>query len=231
MSRPKLAKSGKAIKDASQEPARLSNPKVQQIIKIETVDTVKVAGSAVSGVIKMVLVFVLVLATLYALITATLMAAVPGNAGFTWLARSTFVGGEPKSGDFAYVSSKANPNEGIVNRMQQGISALPDGMVVEIIAGPAGTIKNDKDTGRVIFNGKPTNYVLPIEARDVTKEYLAVCVKGACEPGEQLLIDKGYIVGEAKGTLSMKGLEGYDSIATSSDPAVDVPSVPSSPTE
>lgn len=213
MSRPKLAKSTKEIKDASNEAARLKNPKMQQIIQVETVDPVRVAGSAISGIVKMVLILVMVLVLMFSLITATLMAAVPGEAGLTWLARATFVGGEPESGDFAYISSKQDANSNVLEKLKQGVIALPDASVVEIIAGPAGTVVND-ETGRILYNGKPTNFVLPVEERKLLGEYLAICVKGACEPGEQILVEKASIVGEARGNLSLKGVTGYDSKST-----------------
>lgn len=213
MNRPKLAKSTKSIKDASHEAPHLSNPNVKHIVQVDTVDPVKVAGSAISGLIKMVLIFVMVVTLLYVAVTSTLMTVVPGNAGFTWLARATFVGGEPASGDYAYISSQESPNDGFVNRLKQGFIPLPDASVVQIIAGPAGDIANNEE-GRIFFNGKPTDFAMPIESQTLLGEYLALCVSGSCTPGEMMLVSKGYIAGEAKGTVSLKGLEGYKSYDT-----------------
>lgn len=213
MNRPKLAKNSKGFKDASNESPRLSNPNVKHIVQVDTVDPVKAAGSAIAGLTKMVMIFVMVVVLLYAAVTSTLMSVVPGNAGFTWLARATFIGGEPASGDYAYVSSQENPNNGFVSRLKQGVIALPDASVVQVIAGPAGDISNDAE-GRIIYSGKPTNFVMPIEPQTLLGEYLTVCVTGSCTPGELMFISKQHVVGEAKGTVSLKGVEGYTSYDT-----------------
>lgn len=155
----------------------------------------------VKTIVLLALGLVAVAALVYTFLGATLMAAVPEEEGYTWVQRSTFVGGIPAKGDYIYASTTTAIDTSAIGRLKETYNGLPDAGVFQVVAGPFGKVAVDPATGAISVDGKPTGFSGSL-TKDVSlnDNYLTVCINsdGACKEGNLYLIDQVNISGEAK---------------------------------
>lgn len=206
---PKLSQ-GKKKNELPQATPRLRAPKTDTIT-IEKPEVAKAVKRGFGFVFGIVVSTALVLALLYLALASTLMAVVPGSGNLTWVARATFVGGEPDPGKFVYITSDPSSNNGMVNKALQGTIGVEGGATVEIVAGPYGDVRSDKK-GNIRLDKEVTGYTGNIKTHTLNKEYLAICLEGDCTPGEALIVNQANLVGEAKGRVGTDGIAPFKSV-------------------
>lgn len=146
----------------------------------------------------------ILLVAIYAVLASTVLLVMRAGGENALVLRNAFPEGAAPAGTYVYASSQTiNPSFG--GRLSQATVGVPAGAVVRIVAGPTGKISNDKK-GRIVINGKATDYRVAVKATTLARKYLALCVAGACEPGTAVLIGQDTIVGEVKGYVSPSGL-------------------------
>ena len=91
-----------------------------------------------------------------------------------------------------------------VDKLVEGTVGVDAASVVTIIAGPAAEVHNDT-TGQIIADGKPTGYYAPVDARTLTRQYVGLCVKGACKTATTVLVGQDAMIGEVKGYITTLG--------------------------
>lgn len=151
------------------------------------------------------LVFVLLFA-LYLVFAATLLRVVPTlDAGFVPVKNITYEGGiVPKD---AQVLVSLDKKQGITafERFKQAFVPASNAAVIEVVAGPYGKL-GWTEPDILTVDGYPTDVVLepaegdksPLESREseyLEDEYLAICIKGACEVGEGVIVPKDNVIG------------------------------------
>lgn len=118
--------------------------------------------------------------------------------------RNTFPVGAAPADTYVYASSAAIDTS-LLGKVEQAVLGVPAGSVVRIVAGPAATVWSEKN-GKIVVDGTATDYVGKVDRQDLTRQYLAMCVAGACENGSAVVIAQDSIVGEAKGYLGLDGI-------------------------
>lgn len=212
MSRPKFASRKKVDLEDQPESARPARSAgADSVVTIDSNGAVKAVKGGVSALVKIILAIVTIVVVLYVALAATLMAAIPGDTGLTWVARNTFAGGRPDPGQFVYASSEEVKTGAANNILQAAGIGIEDAMVLETVAGPHVDISTDGD-GQILANGEGTGYYGEVESGRIHNAYVMGCIVGACENGSFLILPQENIVGEAKGGLSTEGVGSYDSI-------------------
>lgn len=137
----------------------------------------------------------------YVVLATTVFVALRSDNHTVGVLRNTFPVGQAPADAIVYVSNEPVGTT-VLARAEQAILGVSAGSVVQIVVGPAGTIKTNKD-GYVTLNGHPTPYEVEVDERTLVREYLAMCLSGACEPGQPVRVSQANIVGEVKGYLGL----------------------------
>jgi hypothetical protein len=140
----------------------------------------------------------------YVVLATTVFVALRADGNTVGVMRNTFPVGQAPTDAIVYVSSETIDHT-LLGRAKQAVFGVPAGSVVQIVAGPAGIIATNKD-GRVVVNGNPTEYTADVTKQTLMGNYVAICVAGACTPGDPVLVGEANIVGEARGYLGLSGL-------------------------
>lgn len=93
---------------------------------------------------------------------------------------------------------------GVIDKLGEGTIGVDAASVVTIVTGPSSKVYNDP-SGQIMADGKPTGYWAPLDARDLSHQYIAICDKGACKPGAAVLIGERSLIGEVKGYITKIG--------------------------
>lgn len=155
-----------------------------------------VVGFAVLGLVMVFLTYVVLATTVFVVMRAD-------NHSVAVL-RNTFPIGQAPANALVYASS-APTDQTLLGKVNQAVFGVPAGSVVKIVAGPDATVGTSPD-GHITVNGQPTGYLGKVDQRDLARQYIAICVAGACRTGAAVIFDQGNIVGEVKGYVSLSGL-------------------------
>ena len=146
----------------------------------------------------------------YVVLATTVFVALRADNNTVGVMRNTFPVGQAPADALVYVSS-ANIDPTLLGRAKQAVFGVPAGSVVQIVAGPAGVIATNK-AGFVTVNSHPTPYAAKVTTQTLLGNYVAICVAGACAPGEPVLVGESNIVGEVRGYLGLDGLKDVEGI-------------------
>lgn len=144
------------------------------------------------------------LALTYVVLAATVMVFMRVEGNTVAVLRNTFPIGQAPSGAIVMVSSQAT-DDSLMGKAQQAALGVPAGSVVEIVAGPAAIIANDQE-GRIVADGTVTEYRGTVVEQGLDRAYVAICITGACAPGDAVIVGQDNIVGEVKGYLGLTGI-------------------------
>jgi hypothetical protein len=155
-----------------------------------------VIGFAILGLLMLFLTYVVLATTVF-----VLMRADNHNAA---VLRNTFPIGQAPADVLVYASSAPVDNT-LMGKAEQAIFGVPAGSVVQIVAGPSATVSTNK-SGHIVVDGTPTNYVGEVDSQDLSRQYIAICVSGACKDGAAVMVEQDNIIGEVKGYLGLSGM-------------------------
>jgi hypothetical protein len=140
----------------------------------------------------------------YAVLAVTVLVVMPADGQKALVLRGAFPVGQAPSGAYAYVS--ADPVDySFTGKVAQATTGVKSGSVVQIVAGPTASITTD-DRGFIVADGKRTDFQGQVTARELRREYVAICVAGWCDPGKTVLIPQDNIVGGVKGFVGLGGI-------------------------
>lgn len=140
----------------------------------------------------------------YVVLATTVFVALRADNHTVGVLRNTFPVGAAPANAVVYGSSvPIDPT--ILGRAKQAVFGVPAGSVVQIVAGPHGEIATNKH-GYVTVNGHPTDYKAKVTEQPLVRQYLAICIAGACEDQKPVLIGEASIVGEVRGYLGLSGV-------------------------
>lgn len=140
----------------------------------------------------------------YVVLATTVFVVMRADSHNVAVLRNTFPVGAAPADTYVYASSVAVDST-LVGKADQAVFGVPAGSVVKIVAGPAATVWSNK-AGLIVVDGTATQYIGKVDRQDLTRQYLALCVAGACEGGAAVVIEQDNIIGEAKGYLGFGGL-------------------------
>jgi hypothetical protein len=156
-----------------------------------------VVGFTVLGVVMLFLTYV-VLAT-------TVLVVLRADGQSVAVLRNTFPIGQAPADALVYASS-APADQTFAGKAEQAVLGVPSGSVVRIVAGPSAAVSTSK-SGHIVVNGKVTKYRGSTDTKNLQRQYIAICVGGACQSGAAVIIGEANIIGEVKGYLSLNGLQ------------------------
>lgn len=141
---------------------------------------------------------------LYLCFASTIMRAVPttSGAGIVLVKENTYLGGEIPTGEVVLANTTQEQKNGYWDRLKQAFIPSSDAVLVEVIAGPYNSIKWI-ESGLVMVDGNLTLAHMPEKPvdednKDKTRlrdEYLAICISGACVPGEGVIFSSDNVYG------------------------------------
>lgn len=147
--------------------------------------------------------FVMLLAT-YVVLATTVFVVMRADDHNVAVLRNTFPIGQAPADTIVYASS-GDVDGTFAGRATQAVFGVPSGSVVQIVAGPVAAIGSTKD-GHLTVNGKATEYEGQADPTDLSRQYVAICLSGACAEGEAVIIGQNSIVGEVRGYLALSGM-------------------------
>lgn len=206
--KPKLASGDKIVVDAS----GIGSPEFGShsgIIKTAA-PTEPIAKRATRSIVAFVVMGLTMLFLTYVVLATTVFVALRADGNTVGVMRSTFPVGQAPADAIVYVSSETIDHT-LLGRAKQAVFGVPAGSVVQIVAGPAGNVATNKD-GHITVNGQPSAYTADVTKQTLLGNYVAICVAGACTPGDPVLVGQGNIVGEARGYLGLNGLTKVDGV-------------------
>lgn len=199
--KPKLA-SGERVKirDDSGAP-RLGT---SNVVTIEAPKGEALPRRAFRSVFGLVALLAIVAAATYAALAATVVVVLDAEDNKALVLRNTFpVGGAPE-GVIVYASVDEVPTD-VGSKLTQAVSGVPAGSVVQIVAGPSASVYTNPE-GFIVADGVVTEFTGQVTSRDLTHEYVALCLDGACRDDAAVIVGENNIVGEVKGYLGLDGL-------------------------
>lgn len=218
MVRPKNAGGEKVILDGNEKAKYRSSEEI--ITTTDTKTVVTAAGRGIGTLIKLLLGFVLVLVALYLGLSSTLMGAFSLEATtddqgeekteWVWVTRNVFVGGIPESGDQALISTTSEVSTTYLDKFMQTFRSVPDPAVVEVVAGPFGAVSSPN--GEILLDQNPTGYAFSVDNHTLNRQYVVVCVTGACTPDTAYVIHQDQIAGRADGMITKEGIKPYEKV-------------------
>lgn len=126
--------------------------------------------------------------------------------------RSTWPLGDAPAGEIVSGSNEDRPSS-FIERVIFEVSVSQDAhFTAAILARPGDSVRTSAD-GIIIVNDKPTRFMSDRQIKPVqmTEEYLALCIDGACgTPGTPFELAINQVVGSVKGIVSPAGIERYD---------------------
>jgi hypothetical protein len=141
---------------------------------------------------------------IYLCFAATIMRAVPtlSGAGIVPVKENTFRGGHVPAGETMLVDTAVEQKNSYGERLKQAFIPSDTAAVVKVVAGPYNSISWIA-SGMVTVDGTLTDVHLaeqPLDENQKAKtklrdEYLAVCITGACAPGEGIIVSQKNIYG------------------------------------
>lgn len=155
-----------------------------------------VIGFAILGLLMVFLTYVVLATTVF-----VVMRADSHNAA---VLRNTFPVGQAPADVLVYASSAPADNT-LIGKAEQAVFGVPAGSVVQIVAGPSATVSTDK-TGHIVVDGNATRYVGAVDSKNLSRQYIAICIAGACKQGAAVMVEQSNIIGEVKGYLGLSGL-------------------------
>lgn len=140
----------------------------------------------------------------YVVLATTVFVVMSAEDERVGVLRNTFPIGSAPSGAIVYASSSP-VDHSLLGKVEQAVLGVSAGSVVKIVAGPVGVVSTDK-TGHITVNGKSTKYTGDVATKTLSREYIAICVAGACKDGAAVIIGQSNIVGEVKGYIGLTGM-------------------------
>lgn len=154
-------------------------------IKVAKKVVAKSSARDIAGLLKIGLI---VLVVMWLSLTATIMRVIPSTSlGPTIVKNYTGPGGRPSPGDIVIVSQNTENKDFFVDRFRQAFVLQSDTVEVMVWATAS---KKDKSVLR------PEHKKSAFERPMFDGEYLAICIKGDCEEGEQLKFKDANLLGE-----------------------------------
>ena len=167
------------------------------------------AGSAVvvragRHLLRTVALVALLLCAVYVTLACTVVVVLRSAGHNVLVLRGAFPEGQAPIDGLVYASSQPAAY-GILGKFQAATVGVPAGSVVRILSGNNASVATGPD-GHIVVDGKRTRYIGKVHQMNLTREYIALCVAGACKPGDTVLIPEGNILGAAKGYLTFTGI-------------------------
>lgn len=159
---------------------------------------------ATRQIIGLVVLVAMLLAATYVTLAITVVVVMHADNHNVLVLRNTFPVGAAPAGEVVYASSDPVDTK-IMTKINQAVFGVPAGSVVKIVAGPSATIRTNQD-GYIVADDKVTDYRGNVDARTLKREYVAICLAGACEDGAAVIVGQSNIVGGVKGYLGLTGL-------------------------
>lgn len=139
----------------------------------------------------------IVLVVIYLSFAATIMRVLPTeDLGMIPVKNNTFEGGLVPAGERIVVSMSHSQGQEATDYLQQAFVPTKNAAVIEVLAGPWGKF-GWAEPGLIAIDGEVIDGVFMDEPAQTTLEsaYLAVCVEGACTPGQAYVIPSSNILG------------------------------------
>jgi len=166
--------------------------------------------------ITQILLVVLAIVVVYVVFAGTLLRIVPSTSnGFTLIKNNTFSGERVPAGEDVMISTTTDQGSGFLDHLAQSFTPQSNTAIVQVLAGPSGTVKWSKD-GVLKVDGKALPVSFPVDPNKpyLNYEYIAICIKGDCNPGEPLIFGQDRIYGvplkksELKNGVDLSNLKG-----------------------
>ena len=205
----KLRSSSKVFDLDGEETPRLNNNNSPAVIEYEPLSWNKIIKGWLKSIAGFVVLSLVLTLGVYAGLSSTILyittAKVDSSTSAFIVARGTFTGGMVPAGSEVYISTSNTLDGSFLTNLQQGFVGIPNGTIVEVLAGPVQKIQinsNDQTVDLLATNGSSASSVNGIVLNDdgtktvLENEYLVRCLGGACKTGDLLIIKKAQISGE-----------------------------------
>lgn len=167
-------------------------------------DPEPVAKRATRGLITLTFLVLGLLAGVYVMLAATVMVIMDADPNKALVLRNAYTVGQVPQGAVVYASS-APVDYSFMGKVNESIFGVPAGSVVEVVAGPTDEVRNNKD-GFIIVNGNLTRYQGKVDNMMLGREYVAVCLSGACDTGKAVLVSQYNVIGGVKKYVGFDGI-------------------------
>lgn len=199
--KPSLKRGGSTVDTTDIRPA-LAFDSSQDIIMFSEESWLSIFWSWIKSAFMFFAAALLIMVVLYVTLAATLVFVANVNNEPVVVARGTFLGGIPQTGDLVFVGS-GTPGTDPLTKLQEAFVGVPDGKVAVTLSEPGDTVS--ASNGQITVNGtsQPGTFVnstgapATLGSTSLTNQALVECVTGACEPGTFFLINLDQIYGEA----------------------------------
>ena len=199
--KPRMRKAGNSVDATGQKPA-LSFDTSSDIIMFKEESWVAIVLSWLKTSIMFALSAALIMAILYVILAGTLLFFTSVSGNLALVARGTFLGGNPSTGEIVLASNDVPASTDPLSKMKDGILGVPNSIVVEVLSNPNEIITKTSDGISVENGGTFSGNVKFPEGSDnplqLNKQIAVQCVAGSCTVGDIMVLDTNLIYGEVR---------------------------------
>lgn len=144
----------------------------------------------------------------YLALSSTIMGFLRVDDSRAVVARGAYPIGQVPAGEHVYISAQP-PARDLGGKFGQTIRGVPSPAVVMVIGTPGDHVHSD-ETGTIYVNGSKTRYNGTVKERVLVEEYLAACLVGVCQAGDEVVFPQGHVIGKVNGWIggAPSGYEG-----------------------
>lgn len=153
---------------------------------------VSVVGALLGGIIYLSLAATVLIATRVDGVTSVAM-------------RGAYPVGQVPEGATVLVSTEPAATS-VTDKLVEGLMGPTGASVVRVVAGPGAEVRTDL-SGQIVVNEKASGIWAAVDARDLDRQYLAICLRGGCAAGEAVLVGERSVVGKVRDVVGLTSLE------------------------
>jgi len=209
--RPNLKKSGPTVDTSDEKPA-LAYDSNSDIIMFSEESWVSIILGWLKSALLLIGSALLIFFVLYVTLSVSLFFVnfVGGKPAF--VARGTFLGGQPAVSDYVYTSGTTDASDDPLSRLQYAFLGVPDAEIVQVASGPSDTVAVNDGNIKVTGENNATYKGTFVDDKGksaslndkLSDSYLVMCVSGSCEKGTFHLMSKDRIYGEVQNIKESK---------------------------
>lgn len=202
--KPNLKRSGSPVDTSDSKPA-LAYDSSSDIIMFSEQSWVSIILNWLKSGLMFLVSALFIFFVLYVTLAATLFFGNLIDGKITFVARGTFLGGQPAVEDYVLSSATEAEKDDPLSRLQYATMGVPNAQVVQIASGPVDIItatasgvtvqgENNASFDQPLYNNE--GELVTASNQKLNNQYLALCVAGECEPNTFVIISADNIHGE-----------------------------------
>lgn len=140
----------------------------------------------------------------YLVAAVTVAPILKAGSSHALVLRNAYPVGQVPADTHVYASTRP-VDYSLTGKAWQVFHGVEAGSVVQIVTGPNSVVRTDAK-GWIIADGKRTAYRGKVARQNLTRQYIAICVAGACDTGAAVRVDQDAVVGEVRKRVTWGGL-------------------------